>query len=357
MFSNDDESSSMPPRATLVQVAQKAGVSLGSASRALHGSGASQKMVEKVRAAAAELEYRPHASGRSLRTKKTYQVAFAVADIGNPVYVEMLTEIHRIISPHGYRVLVLSTGSTQQSISRVISSLDDSYVDGLIISPLRVDDQFIEAAGAAPVPVVAIGRPLAEHGLDTVSTDSTLGISNAVHHVLATGRTEICFLNGPFDTTPGQARQLGYDNAVAANSFRATDLGTLRAADFTVSAGAVATRRFLTQILSEGRNIDAIIAANDLLAIGAMHALREHNLNVPADVAVTGMDNTELGRVFQPSLTSVSLGAKERGRLAAELILSRVQGEEGAAHHLLVGPELIARESTHPSIHRRTDTP
>lgn len=339
----------MAHRATLVEVARHAGVSLGSASRALHGSGASERMVRRVKAAAADLGYRPHVAGRSLRTKRTFQVAFAVADIGNPVYVEMLTEIHRVLAPHGYRVVVMSTGNSTRSTCELLGSLDDSLIDGLIISPLRIDTEFIELATTSPVPVVTIGRPLDDHGIDTVSTDSGEGIRLAVEHLLASERRRLLFLNGPLDTTPGNARQRGYESISSEIEARGENLGTVVAADFTVVAGARAIERHLATAQAHDQLIEGIVAANDLLAIGAIHALREHGVRVPADVAVVGMDDTELGRVFQPTLTSVSLGATRRGNLAAELILRRVEHRQEAASHLHVGPELIVRQSTSPA--------
>src|SRR5690606_19087836 len=127
-------------RATLIQVAQRAGVSLASTSRAMHGTGASTAMLERVRAAATELVYSPDAIVRSLRLKKTFQVAFAVADIGNPVYVEMMTAIHEVLAPHGYRVVVMTTGDTTTSTAELVRSLSSGFVDAMILSPLRTDD-------------------------------------------------------------------------------------------------------------------------------------------------------------------------------------------------------------------------
>ena len=327
-------------RATLIQVAELAGVSLASTSRALHGTGASPAMVERVRAAAAELGYSPQMMGRSLRMKRTFQVAFAVADIGNPVYTEMLTALHGVLAPHGYRVVVMSTGDSLSSTLDLVRSLDGGFVDGMIISPLRIDDTFVSAVENAAVPVVVIGRSLAEHGIDSVSTDSAGGIALAVEHLVTTGRRRIGFLNGPLDTTPGEARQRGFDAATASPSFTAEVAGTQVAEDFTVAAGVAAAHRLLESPL------DAVVAANDLLAIGAIRAAGERGLTVPGDLAVTGMDDTELGRVFQPSLTSVSLGSGRRGRLAAELMLGLLDDDAERGRYLLVGPELMVRESS-----------
>ncbi|MFI6025334.1 LacI family DNA-binding transcriptional regulator [Amycolatopsis magusensis] len=323
-------------RATLMQVAHRAGVSLASTSRALHGTGASPAMVERVRAAAAELGYSPDAIGRSLRLKKTFQVAFAVADIGNPVYVEMMRAIHEVLAPRGYRVVVMSTGDTATSTVDLVASLGSGVVDGLIVSPLRTDDRLVREIQEAPVPVVVIGRALDDHGISSVSTDSAGGIGQAVGHLHAIGRRRIGFLNGPLDTTPGAARQRGFDAVVP------TDRSEVEiAGDFTVAAGLEAARRLLARA-----ELDAVVAANDLLAIGVIRAVRERGLSVPEDIAVTGMDDTEIGRVFLPSLTSVSLGSTERGRAAAKLMLRLADDPDSAVEQVAVPPELVVREST-----------
>jgi len=333
-------------RATLIQVAERAGVSLASTSRALHGSGASVAMVERVRAAAAELGYSPDVTGRSLRLRRTFQIAFAVADIGNPVYVEMMTAIHEVLAPHGYRVVVMTTGDTTASTTELVRSLGSGFVDGMIVSPLRTDEGLVHAIRRAPVPVVVIGRPLGAHGIDSVSTDSAGGVGQAVRHLLEVGRRRIGFLNGPLDTTPGEARKRGFDDAVSAPGFAAERVDVALAEDFTVAAGMAAAHRLLAAVPDGGRQLDAVVAANDLLAIGAIRAARERGLSVPEDVAVTGMDDTELGRVFQPSLTSVSLGSAERGRAAAGIVLRLVDGDADRTQETSVGPRLVVREST-----------
>ena len=332
-------------RATLIEVARHAGVSLASTSRALHGTGASPAMVERVRAAAAELGYSPDVTGRSLRMKKTFQVAFAVADIGNPVYVEMLTAIHEVLAPHGYRVVVMSTGDTAESTADLVRSLGSGFVDALVVSPLRADDTLVAEIRRAPVPVVVIGRALDADTVDSVSTDSAGGIGQAVDHLVAAGRRRIGFLNGPLDTTPGAARQRGFDAATGADGFPAERVAVEVADDFTVAAGLRAARALLAPA-PDGSRLDAVVAANDLLAIGVVRAAREAGLTVPGDVAVTGMDDTELGRVYEPSLTSVSLGTAERGAAAARAVLARLDDDAAPARHVVIGPRLLVRDST-----------
>ncbi|WP_240675114.1 LacI family DNA-binding transcriptional regulator [Cellulomonas endophytica] len=337
----------MPHRATLPDVAQHAGVSLASASRALHGTGASAAMVERVRAAATQLGYQPHATGRSLRLRRTSQIAFAVADIGNPVYVEMMTAIQAVVGARGLRLLLAPTGSTSQDTVDLVRGLAAGSVDGLVISPLRISDELVRTLREIPVPVVVIGRPLVADALDSVSTDSAAGVGLAVEHLVATGRRCLAFLNGPLDTTPGAARRRGFDEATGAPGFRAEVVGGAVAADFTAAAGLEAARR-----LFASRPVpDAVVAANDLLAVGAMRAAREAGLRVPEDVAVTGMDDTDLAGLLDPTLTSVSLGTAERGRAAARLLLDRLDEPDRVRRSVLVAPRLVAREST-GAVHR-----
>ena len=357
----------MQQRATITHVAQRAGVSIASASRALNGMTASAATIDKVRAAASELGYIPDATARALKMGRTLQLAFAVDDIGNPVYVEMMKAIQAVVAAGGYRLMISTTGDASETVD-LLRSLSKGYADGMILSPLRVTDALVEEIRSAPVPVVIIGRMPEGSGIDTVMTDSAAGIALAVEHLLEEGRNRIGFVNGPPDTTPGAARKRGFDAAVAAHraathdavsaathdavsaathdAVSAGDL-TVNAADFTVSAGHDAARTLLDRHCAE-QPLDAIVAANDLLAIGVLHAAHDLGVAVPEELAVVGMDDTELAQVFQPTLTSVNLGSSERGTRAAELLLARLRDPGREATTVVVPPELKVRRSTQP---------
>ena len=341
----------MQQRATITHVAQRAGVSIASASRALNGMTASAATIDKVRAAASELGYIPDATARALKMGRTLQLAFAVDDIGNPVYVEMMKAIQAVVAAGGYRLMISTTGDASETVD-LLRSLSKGYADGMILSPLRVTDALVEEIRSAPVPVVIIGRMPEGSGIDTVMTDSAAGIALAVEHLLEEGRNRIGFVNGPPDTTPGAARKRGFDAAVTAHraathdAVSAGDL-TVSAADFTVSAGHDAARTLLDRHCAE-QPLDAIVAANDLLAIGVLHAAHDLGVAVPEELAVVGMDDTELAQVFQPTLTSVNLGSSERGTRAAELLLARLRDPGREATTVVVPPELKVRRSTQP---------
>lgn len=326
-------------RVTITQVAAHAGVSVASASRALNGLIASAETVAKVQDAAATLGYVADATAQSLKRGRTNQLAYAVADIGNPVYVEMMGAIERVVSASGYRLVLSSMGTSSSSVD-IVHDLGRGYVDGMILSPLRVTDELLTALSAAPTPVVVLGRLPDSATLDTVRADSHTAMRLVVDHLVAEGRRDIAFVNGPADTTPGAFRRDGFAAAVTAHPLISTR--SVDAQDFTISAGYTAARH----VLDGDRRPDAIVAANDLIGIGAIRAAEDLGLTVPHDIAITGVDNTELTGIVRPGLTSVDLGAEERGRVAADLLLARIAEPSRAAHTVTVAPSLVVRGSS-----------
>ena len=326
-------------RVTITQVAAHAGVSVASASRALNGQIASAETIAKVQFAATALGYVADATAQSLKRGRTNQLAYAVADIGNPVYVEMMSAIERVVSASGYRLILSSTGTSSSSVD-VVRDLGRGYVDGMILSPLRVTDELLAALAKTPTPVVVLGRLPDGVNLDTVRADSLTAMRLIVDHLVAEDRRDIAFVNGPVDTTPGSFRRDGFAAAVLSHPLLTTR--SIDAQDFTIAAGYAAARR----VLGSDRRPDAIVAANDLIGIGAIRAAEDLGLTVPRDIAVTGIDNTELAGVVRPGLTSVDLGAEERGRVAAELLLARIAEPSRAAHTVTVAPSLVVRGSS-----------
>ena len=327
-------------RVTITEVARHAGVSIASASRALNGLVASAETVQKVRAAALELGYVADDTARSLKLGRTNQLAYAVADIGNPVYVEMMGAIERVVAEADYRLVLTKTGDADSTVE-LVRSLGRGFVDGIIISPLRVTDELVAAIEAAPVPVVVLGRLPAGSKVDTVMADSAQGMTLVIDHLAAEGRRRPAFINGPVDTTPGRLRLAGFRAAVAAHP-GLSSIETV-ADDFTIAAGYRAAIELFDRVDVAP---DALVAANDLIGIGALHAADDLGLRIPEDVAVTGMDDTELAGVTRPGLTSVDLGAAERGRVAAQLLIGRLAEPSRSAHTVSVAPSLSIREST-----------
>jgi LacI family transcriptional regulator len=326
---------------TLAEVAKLANVSVASASRALNGIGTRPETLSQVLDAAERVGYVPNASARSLRSKRTGQIAFAMPDVANPVYAAMVRVIQKVAHEQGWRLVLHSTRADADEELGILRDLRRRFVDGLIIVPLNVTPAHLEELTRAAAPVVVIGIIPTEIAVDTVGTDSRRGAALAVKHLHAHGRRRIGLVNGPVKTTPGRARRLGYLDGLRAAKLPRDDRLIEAADDFAVGAGRAATLRLLARARPDG-----LLCANDLLAAGAIQALRSSGHEVPADVAVVGMDNSELAEITWPALTSVDLGATERARRAVELLLERIKDPARPTERVQVDAELCVRAST-----------
>lgn len=329
---------------TIASVAKLAGVSIASVSRVLNRTGpVSPEVAERVRKAVAELGYRPNHVAKSLKARRTQQIAFAVSDIGNPVYVAMARAVQAEAKAQGYRVLLLSTDADARDELEVLNSLGARYADGLILCPIRISPGHVRALERAAAPVVVIGSLPPDVPVDNVAVDSHRGAVEAMEHLLGQGYTRIAFINGPSDTVPGGSRLRGYQEALLNHGIR-FDPSLVCTGDFQMSGGY----RAAEQLLALPQRPDAVFCANDLMALGCMRRLREAGLQIPHDVAVVGMDDIDQAAITTPTLTSVSLAAAERGRLAAQMLLARLTGQaEGREpQRVTLKPRLVVRESS-----------
>ncbi|HEX4817299.1 MAG TPA: LacI family DNA-binding transcriptional regulator [Nonomuraea sp.] len=322
---------------TITTIAERAGVSIASVSRVLNGLPTRQETVRKVMAAADELGYVRNAVARSLKSRRTHQVAFAMTDVGDPACLAMLRAIQPVLKAAGYRLVLHSTDAVVADEIDVLHSLGERYVDGLIMSPPRVTDAHLEMLAAARAPVVIIGSVPEGTPADNVRADSRTGVKLAVDHLHSLGRRRIGMVGGPLDTVPGAAYREALDG-----------LGLPYDADLVQIGGRHRAEggRAAAELLARVSDVDALLCANDLIALGALDVLRASGRRVPDDVAVVGMDDTDLAAASWPALSSVSLGSAERGRVAAELLVDRLRGGDREPRVVTVPPRLVVRAST-----------
>lgn len=327
-----------PP--TLTTVARLANVSIASASRVINGIKTNPETLARVSAAAEAVGYVPNAAARSLRSRRTGQIAFAMPDVSNPVYTAMVGSIQQVARANGSRLILHSTDGHVGDELGFLADLKQRYVDGLILCSLEFTDAHAQAVADATVPVAVIGNTTKGAKVDTVRANSRGGAAEAVRHLHGNGRRRIAFVNGPEQTAPGTARRLGYFDALRACGLTRDDQLIEVADDFMIEPGREAVERLLARTTP-----DAIFCANDLLALGALSALRAAGLDVPRDVALVGMDNTNLSLVTSPRLTTVDLGSAERARIATELLLARIAQPSRRPRSVGVEPRLVVRES------------
>jgi LacI family transcriptional regulator len=334
---------------TITTIAHEAGVSIASVSRVLNGLATRPATERKVREAAERLGYVPNHAARSLQSRRTGQVAFAMADISNPVYQAMTRQIQHTLRVGGYRLLLHSTDGDVKDEQELLDSLAQRYVDGLIICPIRITEEHLAGMRATSVPVVSVGWVGDEPPVDSVLTDASTGITLAVRHLFETGKRRIAFLNGPLDTVPGQERLRGYRTGLARVDI-AYDESLVTTRDFYRADGAA----MASELLGSTPDVDALVCANDMIAIGALDVLRDRGARVPEEIAVVGMDDTDLATMCWRPLTSVSLGSVEQARIAAAMLLDRLTADRTAppvrARVATVPPQLVVRASSDPAV-------
>ncbi|MEU1403093.1 LacI family DNA-binding transcriptional regulator [Streptomyces sp. NPDC005728] len=308
-------------RPTLEAVAARAGVSRATVSRVVNGGdGVRESLVARVRQAVEELGYVPNQAARSLVTKRHDAVAVVIAEpearvFADPFFALQLRGISKELTAHDNQlVLLLTEGRADHA--RVARYLAGGHVDGALVFSLHLDDPLPGLIRSAGVPTVFGGRPDWSDGSPGpvyVDSDNRGGARAAVRHLVDLGRTRIAHITGALDQTSAVDRLDGYRDVVGD-----TDPRLVVESDFTPGGG----ERAMRELLDRCPDVDAVFAANDLTALGALRVLRERGRRVPEDVAVIGFDDVlPVAEEADPPLTTVRQDIEEMGRLMARLLL------------------------------------
>jgi DNA-binding LacI/PurR family transcriptional regulator len=323
-------------------VAARAGVSRGTASRVLSGAtNVSAHAVAAVTAAAAELSYRPNLSARSLVTGRTGLVGLVVNEtnerlFSDPFFAGVARGAHAALTGAGV-ALVLSLASDAAERDRLLE-LATTRLDGLLVIHGHGDSPLVESLVTSGLPTVFAGRTrtTTREDLWWVDSENASGAIEAVTHLLERGRRRIATITGPLDMVAGLDRLTGWRTALTSYGVEPDD-ALVEHGTFSMESG----NESMTRILERAPDVDAVFAANDLMAVGAMRAIRDAGRTIPDDVAVIGFDDSDTAVSAEPPLTSVAQDVERAGYLMAELLLERVGGattprQEVLPTHLVV---------------------
>ncbi|MFJ8028951.1 LacI family DNA-binding transcriptional regulator [Streptomyces sp. NPDC096032] len=314
-------------RPTLEAVAARAGVSRATVSRVVNGGdGVREPLAERVRQAVAELGYVPNQAARSLVTKRHHAVAVVIAEpetrvFADPFFALQLRGISKELTAHDNQlVLLLTEGRADHA--RVARYLAGGHVDGALVFSLHLDDPLPGLIRTAGVPTVFGGRPDFSDGTPGpvyVDSDNRGGARTAVRHLVDLGRRRVAHITGALDQTSAVDRLDGYRD-VMDEVLGGGDPRLVEESDFTPAGG----ERAMRALLDRCPDVDAVFAANDLTALGALRVLRRNGRRVPEDVAVIGFDDmVPVTEEADPPLTTVRQDIEEMGRLMARLLLRR----------------------------------
>ena len=329
-----------PGRPTLDAVAARAGVGRGTASRVLNGSTqVSPQAKAAVEAAIVELGYVPNRAARSLVTQRTDSVALVVSEsqervFGEPFFAGVLRGINATLIETPIQ-LWLAMAATPAQRERIERHLTDQHVDGVLLLSLHDDDPLPALMRSREMPFVLGGRPARpEPGDHFVDVDNKAGACQAVEYLLARGARRVATVAGPRDMEVGRARLAGYRDGVPGPHL-------IEYGDFSEAGGYQAMRA----LLRREPGLDAVFAASDLMASGALRALREAGRRVPRDVAVVGFENAPVATQTEPALTTVHQPVEEMGRRMAELLIALISRSPVPDSHVLLDTHLVRRAS------------
>jgi DNA-binding LacI/PurR family transcriptional regulator len=329
---------------TLDQVARAAGVSRATASRVFSGNPAvSPEARAAVERAAGQLGYVPNRAARSLAAGRSESVGVVIPEPGSHLFLDpllprLLGGIGEELSANGLQ-MVLFAPQSAADVARLEQYLIGGHVDAVLLLALHESDTLPSRLLARGVPMVFGGRPRQTLDVSYVDVDNQAGGRAATEHLIAQGRRRIAHLAGPSHLPSTRARLQGFREAMWNAALR-SDL--VDGGELDRDAGEMAMGR----LLALGHEVDAVFAASDAMAAGAMWALQVLGRRVPDDVAVIGFDDSPIASATQPPLSSVKQPVEEMGRQMARLVLSMTAVRDQSAKQLVLSPELAVREST-----------
>jgi len=336
-----------PAKVTLKEVAARAGVHASTVSRALNPETramVTEEVVQRVTDAASGLGYRPNPIASSLRTNRTLTVGVVVPDLTNALFPPIIRGIEDTLAPAGYTAIIANSDNDADRERLTVERMRERRVDGLILATARRRDGLIDSFREDNLPVVLINRTVDRTGVACIINDDALGMRLVVDHVAGLGHREIAFVGGPRALSTGDARYRGFTAAMRAAGLKPDPALICPADAFRDEAGYAACRT----LIGRGRRFTAIVAANDLLALGCLDAFAEHGLSCPEDVSLTGFNDIPNMHRISPPLTTVRISHYHMGARAAETLMELIRSDHAPVQKLLLEPELVVRGSTAP---------
>ena len=331
---------------TLRDVAADAGVHPATASRALNpGTRAlvNAETARRVLDSAERLGYRPNPIARGLKTNRSYTIGVVVPDLRNPLFPPIARGVEERLEPSGYTSLLANTDNDHEREKLSFEAMRARQVDGIITGSARRHHPLLRELCDTGLPVVQVNRRMDDDDIPSVAADDIGGVRLAIDHLVGLGHTQIAHVAGSLETSTGQQRFDGFLQAMQAHGLDTDPALMPTALNYSEAEG----HRLTKALIDSGRPFTAILAGNDLMALGCIDAINEAGLRCPEDVSVVGFNDMDWSARFAPPLTTVRVPHYELGVQAADLLLERLATDEpGPAKHLVLPVEMVVRGST-----------
>jgi DNA-binding LacI/PurR family transcriptional regulator len=323
--------------ATIKEVAERAGVSTATVSRALTGSSqVKPELRDRIQEAVAALGYRPNRLASNLRRQTTKTVGVVVSDIENPHFTQVVRAVEDAAYSRGYRVLLCNTDEKAEKQRSYLEVLAAERVVGVILSPSDPDGAEISDLLSSRIPVVAFDRRVEDPRADAVVIDNARGARSATEYLIGLGHDRIGFVAGLPKIQTGRERLAGYEEAMRIRGLPVTSASGA----FRIGQAIEATRELLTP-----GDLTALLVANNLMTIGALRAIRAEGLRVPDDIALVAIDDPPWAELVEPPLTTLAQPVRQMAECAVQLLFERISGQRTKPKTEIFHFELTVRQS------------
>jgi DNA-binding LacI/PurR family transcriptional regulator len=324
------------------EVAKRAGVSTATVSRVVNGTAPVDARTEKrVRAAIQRSGYYPNTHARTLGTGKSHIYGMIISDIENPFFPELVKCFERLAVEHSYEVLIANTDYQADRMEVCVRRMLERKVDGVAIMTSEMDPELIQMLSGRGIPIAFLDTGAVGPGISNIALDYDSGVDQAIEHLTSLGHRKIAFVSGPANLASARTRSDAFLASLERKKIKCSD-AFIRAANHRFDGGYAA----MLDILKLPVRPTAVLASNDLTAIGVMGAIYAAGLRVPDDISVVGFDDIALSSFMAPPLTTIRLSRAEIAEFAFNSLYTASQrGErEGVTH--IVRAELVIRQST-----------
>lgn len=334
-------------RATLREVADKAGVHPATASRALNHATRSMvnaKTAERIQKVAKELGYAPNPIARSLKTSRSSSIGLIIPDLTNPLFPPIVRGIEDVLRPMGYNAWIVNTDNRPDLEASAVESFRHRNVEGFVFATAHLEHALLEELAAESTPMVLINRRVASADIPSVTSDDASGVAMAMQHLVDLGHRKIVHLAGPQDLSTGVTRRRAFRECLEDHDLPSEPGRVVVCDAWSEEAGA----RGMFALLDSGVEFTAVLAGNDLLALGAYDAFDARGLRCPGDISVIGFNDMPFMDKVSPPMTTVRISHYDIGAEAARLLLEVLEDPQRHPRSILLPLTFVKRASTGP---------